>query len=130
MGRSHAEAGSHPQPEALHGSIAPLAALASRESRLGARLLRRRSGTKSVSPPSSSARRVARSELIASLASARCVRWLAPLAAMFAGGAAVFVGSDETMDLTSSSVLEAFRRLLLQTAPRTSRARIAESIRV
>jgi len=53
-----------------------------------------------------------------------------PLAAMFAGGAAVFVGSDETMDLTSSSVLEAFRRLLLQTAPRTSRARIAESIRV
>jgi len=35
--------------------------LAQRGSRLSARLLRRRSGTKSVSPPSSSARRVARS---------------------------------------------------------------------
>jgi hypothetical protein len=41
--------------------IAPLALLAPRGSRLGARLLRRRSQTKSVSARSSSARRVARS---------------------------------------------------------------------
>jgi hypothetical protein len=138
--------------------IASLGKLARRGSRLGARLLRRRSVTKSVSPRSSSARRVARSEfdcfarwrslcadrflrrayfviahrrnacrlappqlgawpdpnLIASLASARCVQWLAPLAAMFAGEPPSSSDPTKRVCLGNQLGFDAFRRLLLQ----------------
>ena len=51
--------------------------------------------------------------LIAPLACARSVEWLAPLAATFAG-AAVFVGADETIVSEDQLLLDAFRQLLLQ----------------
>jgi cytochrome P450 len=61
--------------------IAPLASLAPRGSRREARLLRRRSATNSMSPPSSSARRVARSDrdLISLLLAARDPETGAPM---------------------------------------------------
>ena len=59
-----------------------------------------------MSRRSSSARRVARSDLIASLAKARSVRLLAPLAAM--------ANPTKRSRRRISSGLEAFRRLLLQ----------------
>jgi hypothetical protein len=62
---------------------------------------------KSVSARSSSARRGRDPYLIAPLACARCVEWLAPLAAMFARSR-LFVGSDETIVSEDQLLLDAF----------------------
>jgi len=93
--------------------IASLAKLARRGSRSRCRLLRRRSGTKSVSPRSSSARRRAIRLWLPRSPSSLC------LMARCARGdvrrlAAVFVGSDETTVSETGSARDAFRRPLLQ----------------
>jgi len=96
-----------------------------RGSRLGACLLRRHSRTKNVSRRSSSARRVARSDLIASLAKARSVRLLAPLAAMFAASRRLRRIRRNDHVAESALVSKRFVGSSCRTAARTSRARIA-----